>query len=154
MTNFSTKVQKLYFCPFLGPFCPKSREREFSQTWDLRRKLANHKTRHFRPFHAKTNNSIFCKSPKSPFLPPFFHFWWKWEFSQIWGLRRKLANDNTLHFRSFLGKTNDSILCKSPKSPFLPIFGPFFWGENESYPEKLDSVTFEPLWTPNFMQNI
>ena len=47
------------------------------------------------------------------------------EFSQKWGMRRKLANHNMLHFRSFLAKTNDSILLKSPKSPFLPILDPF-----------------------------
>ena len=54
----------------------------------------------------------------------------EWEFSQKCGLR-KLANHNTLHFRSFLAKTNDSTFHKSPKSLFLPIFGPlslpFFW---------------------------
>ena len=75
MTQFSAKVQKPYFCPFLGPFCPKSREREFSQIWDLRRKLANHKTLHFRSFLAKTNDSILRKSPKTLFLGlfgPFF----------------------------------------------------------------------------------
>ena len=64
MTQFSAKVQKPYFCPFLDPFCPKSRELEFSQIWDLRRKLANHKTLHFRSFLAKTNDSILHESPK------------------------------------------------------------------------------------------
>ena len=70
------------------------------------------------------------------------------EFSQIWGLHRKLANYNTLHFRSFLAETNESILHKSPK----PIF-PLFW-ENENFTDKSGSVTFEHLLTPNFMQNI
>ena len=72
------KVQKPYFCPFLGPFCPKSREQEFSQIWDLLRKLANHKSLHFRSFLAKTNDSIFRKNPKTLFLghfgPFFAHF--------------------------------------------------------------------------------
>ena len=68
MTIFSEKVQKPYFCPFLGPFCPKSREREFSQIWDLHRKLANHNTLHFRSFLAKSNYSILRKSPKILFL--------------------------------------------------------------------------------------
>ena len=108
MTQFSAKVQNPYFCPFWGPFCPKSREREFFQIWDLRRKLANH---------------------------------------------------NTLHFRSFLAKSNDSILRKNPKTLFLGLFGPIWalfphFSKNESFPEKSGSVTFEPLWTPNFMQNI
>ena len=71
MTQFSAKVQKPYFCPFLGPFCPKSREREFFQIWDLRRKLANHKTLHFSPFLAKTNDSILHKSPKTLFFALF-----------------------------------------------------------------------------------
>ena len=38
----------------------------------------------------------------------FAHKSWEWEFSQIWDLYRKLANHKTLHFRSFLAKTNDS----------------------------------------------
>ena len=84
MTQFSTKVQKLNFCPFLGPFGPKSREREFSQVWDLRRKLANHNTLHFRSFLAKTNDSILRKSKKKAyfcqFLDPFLHFLGKWKF--------------------------------------------------------------------------
>ena len=75
MTQFCSKVQKPYFCPFLGTFSPKSREREFFQIWDLRRKLANHITLHFRSFLAKTNDSILRKSPKTLFLSlfrPFF----------------------------------------------------------------------------------
>ena len=75
MTQISTKVQKPYFCHFLGPFCPKSREREFSQIWDLRRKLANHKTLHFRLFPAKTNDSILHKCPKTLFWGLFGPFW-------------------------------------------------------------------------------
>jgi len=49
-------------------FAPKSREREFSQIWDLCRKLANHKTLHFRSFLAKTNDSILHESPKKNYL--------------------------------------------------------------------------------------
>ena len=49
-----------------------------------------------------------------------------------------IYNHNTLHFRSFLAKTSDSILGKCPKSLFLPIF-----------PDKSGSVTFDNLWTPN-----
>ena len=69
---------RTHLCPFLGLFCPKSREREFSQIWDFCRKLANHNTLHFRSFLAKTNDSILRKSPKTlfwghfgPFLPIF-----------------------------------------------------------------------------------
>ena len=75
MTQLCSKVQKPYFCPFLGPFCPKSREREFSKIWDLCRKLANHITLHFRSLLAKTNDSILRKSPKTLFwglFRPFF----------------------------------------------------------------------------------
>ena len=61
---------------FLGPFCPKSREREFSQIWDFCRKLANHNTLlHFRPFLATTNNdSMLRKSQKNLFLDLFGPF--------------------------------------------------------------------------------
>ena len=74
MTQFCTKVQKGHFCLFFRPFCPKSREREFSQISDLHRKLANHNTLHFRTFQAKYNDSILHKSPKSQFLPIFGPF--------------------------------------------------------------------------------
>ena len=40
-------------------------------------------------------------------------------------LRRKLANYNTLHFRSFLAKSNDSILHKGLKPLFLGLLGTF-----------------------------
>ena len=115
--------------PTFGPFCPKSREREFSQIWDLHRKLASHNTQHFRPFLAITNASILRKSSKTLYLPYFCPFCPKSrerEFFQIWDLRRKLANHNTLHFRSFLAKSNDSILHNSPKTLFLGLFGPLY----------------------------
>ena len=86
--------------------------------WDLHRKSANHKTLHFRPFLAKTNDSIFRKSPKTLFLPslgPFCPKSREREFSQIWDLCKMLANNNTLHFRSFLA-------FWSLFGPFLPIF--------------------------------
>ena len=80
MTQFSAKVQKPYFCPFLGP---KSREWKFFQIWDLRRKLANHKTLQFRSFLEKTNDWNLRKSPKTIFLGlfgPFSPFLRKSEF--------------------------------------------------------------------------
>ena len=125
----------------------------------MRRKLANHKTLHFRPFLAKTNDSIFRKSPKPlflPFLGPFCPKTREREFFQIWDLRRKLANHKMLHFRSFLAKTNDSILRKGKKNPILGAFWALFphFSENENFPEKSGCVTFEHLWTPIFMQNI
>ena len=127
---------------------------------ELVQKVSQPFTLHFRPFLAKTNDSIFRKSPKtlfSPFFGPFCPKSREWEFSQIWNLCKMLANNNTLHFRSFLAKSNDSILRKSPKTLFLGIFSSF-WAlfpnflENESFPEKSGSVTFHHLWTPNFMQ--
>ena len=185
-----------HFCPFWGPFCPKSREREFCQIWDFCRKLANHNTIHFRSFLAKTNDSILHKSKKKTIFGPFFpknpalslfyvygpltsckkiektnesilrtlHHWRtedtflsffgpvcpksrKQEFSQIWDFCRKLANHNTLRFRSFLAKTNDSILHKSKKKLFLSLFE-----KMRNFPKKSGSVTFLRLWSLNFMQ--
>ena len=118
--------------PLLALFALNLREREFSQIWDLHRKLAKHKTLHFRSFLAKTNDSIMRKIPKTLFLPYFCPFLCPFcrksrerEFSQIWDFHRKLANHKTLHFRTFLAKTNHSILLKSPKTLFLGHFGPF-----------------------------
>ena len=50
-------------------FVNKSWKWEFSQIYDWCRKFANHKTLLFRPFLAKSNDSIFHKSPKTLFLP-------------------------------------------------------------------------------------
>ena len=151
---------RTHFCPFLGPFCPKSREQKFSQIWDFCRKLANHNTLHFRSFLAKTNDSILRKSPKTLFLPYFCPFLGPFcpksrerEFSQIWDLLRKLANHKTLHFRWFLAKTNYSIFRKSPKTLFLGHFGPFwalfahFW-ENGNFPKKSGFCHFSALMDP------
>ena len=52
------------------------------------------------------------------------------DFSQTWGLRRKLDNNKMLHFRPLLAKTNDSILHKSPKKPILGTFGQI-WAERD-----------------------
>ena len=113
MTQFCAKVQKAHFCLFLGPFCPKSREREFSQTWDFCRKLANHKTLHFRLFLAKTNDSFFCKSPKTLFLPIFG------PFLSIFGKMRIFSKNRALSLFYIYGpltsykkleKTNEPIL--------------------------------------------
>ena len=114
----------------------------------LRRKLANHITLHFRSFLAKSNDSILRKSPKTLFLPQILR---TRVFPEIGYLHRKFPNHNTLHFRAFLAKSNDSILSKSPKTLFLGLFGPLFpnFWKMRVFPEKLGSVTFELLWTPN-----
>ena len=117
-------ISKIEQSDWSRAFAHKSRELRFSQICDLCRKLANHKTLHFRPFLAKTIDSIFHKSPKTlilPFLGPFCPKSREREFSKIWDLCRKLANHKTLHFRSFLAKTNDSILHESPKKNYLQI---------------------------------
>ena len=61
-----------------------------------------------------------------PFLDPICPKSREREFSQISDLCRKLANHITLHFRSFLAKTNDSIFHKIPKTLFLCHFGSFW----------------------------
>ena len=47
------------------------------------------------------------------------------------------------------------FLSKLEKKHFWVILGllAHFWA-NENFPEKLGSVTFQPLWIPNFMQKI
>ena len=58
-------------------FKNKSREWEFSQIWDLHRKLANHNVLHFRSFYQKLRTQFCTKVQKAhfcPFLDPFFHF--------------------------------------------------------------------------------
>ena len=57
------------------------------------------------------------------------------QFSQAWGLCRKLINHNTLHFMPFPAKINDSILRKGPKTHFLSHFGHFllFFGKKKIF---------------------
>ena len=66
-------------------------------------------------------------------------------FFQTWDLCRKLANHNTLHFRWFLAKTNDSNFLQKSKNPIfgpmwafiLPNFAPIFRGEGVEIEKKL-----------------
>ena len=77
-------------------------------------------------------------------IESFAHKSREWEFSQVWCWRRKSANHHTLRLKSFLAKTNnfpqlsknpifaiflaktnELILRKIPKSPFLPILDTF-----------------------------
>ena len=74
------------------------------------------------------------------------------DFSQICGFRRMIEDHEFFHFMPFPAKTNDSILRKIAKSPFLGYFPKN--QPNQIFPEKSGSVTFDPLWTPNFMQKI
>ena len=111
MTQFSAKVQKPYFCPFVGPFCPKSREREFFQIWDLRRKLANHKTLHFSPFLAKINDSILCKSPKTLFLGLFG------PFLPIFGKMRVFPKNPALSLFYVYGPLTSCKITKKTNEP-------------------------------------
>ena len=127
--NLLQNSKKPYFCPFLGPFCPKSREREFSQIWDLCRKLANHKALHFRTFLAKTNDSILSTKVQKPnfcpFLGPFCPKSREREFSQTWDLCRKLANHNTLHFKNYKKRLNgskDIVIWKIERSDWSRAF--------------------------------
>ena len=117
MTRFSAKV-KSYICLFLGPFCPKSVEREFSQIWDLCRKLANHNTLHFRSFLAKSNDSILHKSPKTLFLGilglfgHLFPIFWKMRVFPKNQARSLFIIYGPLTSCKKLEKTNEPILRK------------------------------------------
>ena len=57
---------------------------------------------------------VIWKIEQSDWSIAFTHKSQELEFSQIWGLRRKLANQKTLRFRRFLAKINDSIMHKIP----------------------------------------
>ena len=108
---------------------------------DLHRKLANHKTLHFRPFLAKNNDSIFRKNPKTLFLGLFGSLLLP-NFAPIFrgdGVEIEKncpqQSESTFHqlfkyeirFSKSLAVVLDiGILHKSPKTLFLPFFGPFF----------------------------
>ena len=108
---------------------------------------------------------VIWKIERSDWSRAFTHKSQERKFSQIWGWCRKLANYNTLHFRSLLSKTNDSIFHTSPKSSFLCILVPFFpflgkmriflknlappllcpYGPGTSY--KKSEKSYEPIWS-------
>ena len=69
IVDFGTDLSNCpsHFCPF----CPFSREPDFSRTCGFREKLDNNKALRFRTFPAKSNDSIFHKSPKTLFLCHF-----------------------------------------------------------------------------------
>ena len=51
----------------------------------------------------------------------------KQEFSQIWGLNRKIENCNVYNFRLLPAKTNDKKIIKSQKNLQIGfILGPFY----------------------------
>ena len=75
------------------------------------------------------------------------------DFSRICGFRRMIEDHEFFHFMPFPAKTNDSILRKSRKSRFLDHLGFFPKNQpNQIFPEKSGSVTFDPLWSPNFIK--
>ena len=113
-----------------------SREREFSQIWNLHRKFANHNTLHFRSFLAKNNDSILHKIIKSPFLPifgPFFPFFGKMIIflkNGIWGSIYPLMPSNfmqnikKIQWANFEQYTKKVDFVQLPR-PLLLLFAHF-----------------------------
>ena len=140
MTQLFAKVQKPYFWAYLGLYIAQLCSHFRGEGVEIEKKLSTSIWKYISPtiqiwnqifkiFSSCVGYCHFASSPKTLFLPFLGTFCFKsreLEFSQIWDFRRKLANHNTLHFRSFLAKTNDSILRKSPKTLFLGLFRPLF----------------------------
>ena len=130
--NFK-KIQKKWFCPTappnFAPFCPF-----LGQTGIFTKKWHHHLKRLMVFYLYAKNYKKRLKGSKDIAIWKIEWFDWsrafahksrEWKFSQTWSLHRKLANHKTLHFRSFLAKTKDSIFRKSPKTLFLGLFGHF-----------------------------
>ena len=77
MSQTNGLIKKVHFWLFWGTFDPKSPKQEFSRICVQLFWKDNHLFFTFVPFLAKTNDSILKKSPKSPFLGYFRHFWAK-----------------------------------------------------------------------------
>ena len=132
MSLFSAIYKKSWFFPSapptFAPFPPfLGQIGIFPEKWHHHLKRLMVFYLYAKKYKKRLNGSkdIIWKIERSDWSGAFMNKSREWEFSQIWDLCRKLANHNTLHFRSFQEKSNDSILRRSPKSPFLPIFGPF-----------------------------
>ena len=75
---------------------------------------------------------------------PFLSFTWELDFSQACSFLRMLMNNKNFDFTQILGKTNDEIFLKSPKT-IKDLMGIFS--------KKSSSVTHNYIWTPNIMLN-
>ena len=127
------KVDFVHFCSFLPPFF-WGKQTFFEKKWQhhLKRVMVFYLyAKKYKKWLNGSKDIAIWEIERSDWVRAFRHKSRERDFSQIWGSRRKLANHNALHFRSFLAKTNDSILRKCKKKTFLPIFGPFFpfWGK-------------------------
>ena len=78
------------------------------------------------------------------------------DFSRICGFRRMIEDHEFFHFREKKVHINGLDFCQNSENlifrPFWALFAQI-WA-NGIFPEKSGSVTFDPLWTPNFMQKI
>ena len=94
--------------------------------------------------------------PNRARFDPFGPLTWERDFSRACGFRRKLRNIMFFHFKHKKVHINGLDFQQNCKNPILGLIWPLFGQKqgNRIFPEKLGSVTFLHLWTPNFMQKI
>ena len=146
----SLKTWFLLFSAVLGTFLALlGTISEFCHRCECCSVLPYNSKKRFRQFPAKSNDSNWIRSPRSMFLhfirgsqkgvKKCFRFLFCF-FSRLKWLNSK--KKKKIFFRKFV-----------PGEPhFWAIFGPFW--PNTNFPEKSDSATFYPSYTPNFMQKI
>ena len=120
----------------------------------------NYKTLHFRPFLAKTNDSILRKSPKNLFLGhcgPFFPIFEKMRIflkNGVWGSLYPLMPSN---FMQNMKKSNEPILNNIQKVDFFQLPCPLlllfalFRGK-KALLQKNDSIILNALQYSIYMQ--
>ena len=128
-----SNIQKSWFCPTAPPtfahFCPfLGQIGIFLEKWHHHLKRLMVLYLYAKKYKKRLNGSkdiVIWKIEWSDWSRAFKNISQEQEFSRTSGFRRKLVNHKTLHFKPFLTKTNGWIFCKSPKTLFFPIFGPF-----------------------------
>ena len=91
MTQFWEIIEKVQFWAILGPFCPIWAKPDFSQTCGWYPVTPHHMMLTFRPFLAKTNDSILRNYRKSPFSGHFGHFLPKFGQTRFFPQNRALS---------------------------------------------------------------
>ena len=114
----------------------------FCQMCDFREKLYNNNRHHFRPFSAKSLDSIFFKSLKTSFLGYFGLFWahlaqfgHKPDFFQKCYSRRILEYHQIYHFQQKKVHINGLDFCQNSKNLILGDFG-LFWAHLAQFGQK------------------
>ena len=153
--TFLDKVEKLHFDPVLTPFCPKSQEPEFCQTWGFHQKKRITDLYQHVEYLKKQMKTFLDKVRKlhfDPVLTPFFPISREPEFCQTCGFHQKKRIIDLYQHVQYLKKQMKNFRENSEKlhfDPLLTLFWPisgepgFCWPRNFTH---TSSTIRAPFW--------